>query len=334
MTAPSRPRAMRSIKEPALVLGVLLVVLGACGTLGPSGSPAPDSSTDQAASPSPAPTSSGELSATALKYRLIEQVGWPWFCDPDEFPVARGNPEDTAIARFPEVQADAEVFAAIVARDAYRPEAGGLSLKTKMAIYRDWKILRAIVLEPAGDAAGFDYLQVVTGPPNETGTRTAGTIDSSGGITIVGQAPAGGPICPICLARGTLIDTPDGPRAVDELRIGDHVWTADIHGRRVAASIVAIGSVAAPAEHRVVHLVLADGRSVSASPGHPLADGRTIGGLVAGDPLDGSTVVSAELVAYGGGSTFDILPGGPTGTYWAGGILLGSTLRPQPTAAR
>ena len=63
------------------------------------------------------------------------------------------------------------------------------------------------------------------------------------------------------------------------------------------------------------------------SPGHPPADGRLVGELVAGDGYDGARVLSAERVAYAGGATFDILPAGATGTYWANGVLLGSTLR-------
>jgi hypothetical protein len=37
-------------------------------------------------------------------------------------------------------------------------------------------------------------------------------------------------------------------------------------------------------------------------------------------------VVSAELLVYTGGSTFDLLPSGPTGVYFADGIPLASTL--------
>jgi hypothetical protein len=43
--------------------------------------------------------------------------------------------------------------------------------------------------------------------------------------------------------------------------------------------------------------------------------------------MDGGRVVSAERVAYTGGATFDVLPAGTTGAYWANGVLLGSTLR-------
>jgi hypothetical protein len=77
----------------------------------------------------------------------------------------------------------------------------------------------------------------------------------------------------------------------------------------------------------VVQLRLADGRAVDVSPGHPTADGRTVGDLSADDDYDGAVVVSAELVPYEGEATFDVLPAGPTGIYWANGVLLGSTLR-------
>ena len=86
------------------------------------------------------------------------------------------------------------------------------------------------------------------------------------------------------------------------------------------------GSMTAPADHTVVHLVLADGRELFASPGHPLADGRPLGSIRTGDVVDGAVVLSAERVPYGAGTTFDLLPSGPTGLYWADGIPLASTL--------
>ena len=82
----------------------------------------------------------------------------------------------------------------------------------------------------------------------------------------------------------------------------------------------------APAGHRMVHLRVADGRELLASPGHRAASGRTLGSLAVGDLLDGSRVTHWELVAYDGDRTYDLLPGGPTGRYWANGILLASTL--------
>jgi hypothetical protein len=76
----------------------------------------------------------------------------------------------------------------------------------------------------------------------------------------------------------------------------------------------------------MVHLKLADGRELLASPGHRTADGRPLGALSVGDRLDGSTVTQWELVPYAGDRTYDLLPAGPNGTYWANGILLSSTL--------
>jgi hypothetical protein len=89
---------------------------------------------------------------------------------------------------------------------------------------------------------------------------------------------------------------------------------------------VEVGSIAVQSGHLMVHLRLADGRELLASPGHRTADGRPLGTLAAGDPLDGSTVTLWELVPYGGARTYDLLPAGSTGTYWANGILLLSTL--------
>jgi hypothetical protein len=94
----------------------------------------------------------------------------------------------------------------------------------------------------------------------------------------------------------------------------------------LAAPVLEVGSTAVPASHRMIHLVLADGRELLASPGHKTADGRELGSLAVGDALDGSTIVRWELVPYAAGRTYDLLPAGATGAYWANGILLSSTL--------
>jgi hypothetical protein len=90
--------------------------------------------------------------------------------------------------------------------------------------------------------------------------------------------------------------------------------------------VVAVGNMDAPAGHLMVHVVLVDGRELLVSPGHMTADGRALGTLTPGDGLDGSTVKTWELVPYTGGRTYDILPAGGTGRYWANGILLASTI--------
>jgi hypothetical protein len=59
---------------------------------------------------------------------------------------------------------------------------------------------------------------------------------------------------------------------------------------------------------------------------HPTADGRRIGDLHPGDELDGVGVRGATGIPDAHDATYDILPDSDTGTYFAGGLLIGSTL--------
>ena len=118
------------------------------------------------------------------------------------------------------------------------------------------------------------------------------------------------------LAARTGIDTPGGYVGVADLRVGMEVWTVDASGARIAAVIHKVANNAAPEGHSVVDVVLDDGGRLLASPGHPLADGRTIQELVSGDRVDGAQAISVERVSYEEG-THDILPEGDTGHYWA-----------------
>jgi len=306
-----------------LLLTLVLVLPGtlllSCGAT-PGQSPNPSPSAVPSSSPAPV------LGLAALRYRLIDELGRPWYCDPDEYPVGRDEAASMR-ERWPEVEADTDALEAIRRRLDLMVVDGEPSDEQRLAIYREWKVLNAVVLDPIGNGRfRFDHL-AVPAPGAVEGTRTAGTIDEHGAVTIDQQAASGEPICPICLDGATLIATPAGPRAVTDLRPGEPIWTADTDGRRVSATVLAAASVAAPPTHRLVELVLADGRSLRASPGHALADGRPIEELAPGDLVDGSTVASADLVSSGP-RTWDVLPSGPTGAYWADGILLRSTLRP------
>lgn len=141
---------------------------------------------------------------------------------------------------------------------------------------------------------------------------------------IVGQVPEGG--CPVCLAENTLIDTPSGQMLVKDLQVGMLVLTADKSGQRVSGVITKTSKVLAPPTHQMVHMVLSDGRELFVSPGHPTIDRRTVADLMPGDLYNGAFIVSIERVSYHQSATYDILPSGDTGFYWANGILVGSTL--------
>jgi Hint domain len=301
------------------LLVVLALAAAACSPGGGSPKPGPTIL--------PGPTGGGTFGPAELRLILIDQLGPLWYCDRDSYPVPRDEGQ-AALEAWPEMQAENELFRAIATRLGIDVDAD-VSDAEVLAIYRQWKVGLAVQLDEIGEGAyRFDYLAQPVGNAAE-GTRTAGTIRSSGEITIEQQAPAGEPMCPICLARGTLIDTPAGPVPVERLALGDPIWTLTTDGRRVAGSVIALGSTDAPPGHVVVRLVLADGRAITASPGHPLADGRLIGGLRPGDTVDGSRVSAAIREPYASTETFDLVSSGETGVYLAGGIPLGSTLVPR-----
>jgi hypothetical protein len=313
-TRRARPRAL------ALALAALLVAgCASGGSLSATGSPA------ASGVPSPSGSTGGSpLAEAELKYRIIDALGHIAFCDPDAFPVRRDDEGELARQHLAEIRADTATFAAIAAHLGLDPAAATYPADQQLAIYAAWKELRVLQLDRDGDRYRFD---VVIGPDaNVAYTHVVGTITSAGAIEVPQRAPGVPPACPICLARGTLIDTPDGAVAVEALRPGMAVWTADRSGRRLAGVVLRVGSAAVPPTHRVVNLALADGRSLTVSPGHPLPDGRRLGDLRPGDTLDGSVVVRADLLPYDQPSTFDLLPSGGTGFYWAGGILVASTL--------
>jgi hypothetical protein len=293
----------------ALIAAVLLAACGG-GLASPTPSPTP---------PSQTPT------VPQLKYRVMDALGRPWFCDPDFFPVGRGDEGQRAQEKLPEIQKDIDTFAAIVGH-LKLSSAPPYTADQQLAIYREWKTLNALELKPINGVWAFAYLAMrdVGG-----GERVDGRVSADGRVTVLNRVQAGPPQCPICLAVDTRIATPDGERAVQDLRIGDVVWTLDATGGRTAAPLIEIGSTPVPAAHQVVRLALDDGRVVFVSPGHPTTDGRNVGDLAAGDSFDGARVANAVRVAYGGGATYDILPAGATGAYWANGVLLGSTLRAQ-----
>ncbi len=269
----------------------------------------------------PIPTFPGGSGPTELKYRVLAQFPDLFYCDPDYYPVAREDELDLARQRFPELQANPEEFNTILAHT----HLAGLTTfndDQKLLIYREHKKLAAIQFELS--ATGYQF-QIQVAKTEGSGELVAGNIDGQGTITVQQRTPSIA-TCPICLAADTRIDTPTGPILVQSLRVGMPVWTVDQAGARVAQPVIRIRKTIVPASHQVVHLILDDYRELWVSPGHPTADGRNVGQLKAGDYLAGAMILSAERVPYTGSATYDLLPSGETGFYWANGILIGSTL--------
>jgi hypothetical protein len=290
-----------------IAAGVAALAIAACGS----------------AASTPAPVGT-PLGANQLKFAVMDAVGTPVYCDRDFYPLAReGGEQASAIAQYPQIRADAELYAAIVAHE-HLPS-GDLTNEQKLVLYRAWKLLGALTLTPAGIDSSFTY-RVLSKSGTASYLTVAGTVREDGTVTVSSRTPTGAPNCPICLAAATLISTPHGEMRVTDIKPGMLVWTATFDGTRVVAPVLEVGSTQVPAGHLMVHLVLSGGRELLASPGHRAGDGRPLGSLAVGDTLDGSTITSWELIPYGGDRTYDLLPAGPTGTYWANGILLSSTL--------
>lgn len=285
---------MTSMARRAVCLAAILVI--GCGS-----------------TPESRPQGGAPLSVPELKYRVMAAAGQPSFCGP---PVERpGYEAAEAAAQFRTISADRDLYAAIVAHAA--PAGDPSSEAYQVAVWREWRRLQAIDLSGAPPELTFRF--------HTADEEVGGSVTPAGRVRVTTRTPSR-LMCPICLAQGTLIATPAGPVEVSHLRRGDLVWTATPRGRR-AAPVLELGSTPFPLGREAIGLGLADGRRVTVSAPHPTGDGRSVGALQAGDSLDGSFVVAVARVHLGPGSTYDLLPAGSTGTYWADGILLGSSLR-------
>jgi hypothetical protein len=262
-----------------------------------------------------------EYSVPELEYRLLAHFENVFWCDPDLYPIEReGQEQENALEQFPVISANSVEFSAILAHLGL-PEKSEYSDEEKLQIYREHKRLTyAVQVTSSGNLYNFT-LRVDEGQ----GEEIVGTITKSGVITILSRGSSIN-TCPICLTKGTLIDTPSGPVPVEQLHEGMTVWTVGDSGKRIAAVVVETTMTPVPSLFQVVRVGLSDGRSVTAAWRHPTATGRALGEYDVGDPLDGALVTVVEHVIYNGSATYDLLPGGPTGLYWANGILLKSTL--------
>lgn len=268
-------------------------------------------------SPPPVP-----LTPTELRYRLLDAFPDFFWCDPDFFPIGSLERElQNALNQFEGIRSNIEEFDAIVQRIGLGQKLNYTS-EEQLLVYRQHKLLNLAIVEFLPSNAGYSFV-ILVGQEGQ-GERVLGNITTGGQTRVTRREPSYN-TCPICLAKGTLVATPDGLVAVEDLSVGMNVWTLGDNNQRVAAPILDIGMTPAPAFLKLVKITLADGRSLTASAGHPSTNGYLLGWFNSGDLLDGSVIVGIQVISYYG-ATYDILPAGPTGFYWADGILLASTL--------
>ena len=256
-----------------------------------------------------------------LRYLLLAHYPNFSYCDPDLYPVARGDEQSAADAWWSTASHDAPEAAAILTHHDFGEP---LTATQRLTAYRDHKMLNVIAMTAVAD--GYQYQLSTSRSGDQPDETVTGLITGSGAIREGSrQARRGG--CPICLEADARIATPGRDVPVSLIRPGDVVWTTDAAGHRVSAPVEQVIRRDTPGPHLMLRLTLSDGRELVAAGAHPAADGRYLRELNTGQSYDGATITSAAWVSSTAPATYDLLSSGPTGVYWANGILVGSTLK-------
>lgn len=257
-------------------------------------------------------------SVADLKFSVIDTVGEPLVCTG----WGNANPRSNPYGDYPRIVSDAPTYAAIIRRERLAPIP--LTNDQIVAVYWDWLKLNAVRLSWDGNAYDFAMFPESI-KPEALRYEMVGKVDVLGHVYDVRQSSAMG-ACPICLAAGSLISTPSGPIPVSKIVIGMHVWSASADGQPMDALVLETTSRLAAPGSQLIHVVLADGRHITASGPHEIADGRPLGSLRVGDEIQGVAIMQLDAVDDSFGFTYDLLPSGATGEYWADGILMRTTL--------
>jgi len=270
---------------------------------------------------SPSPTPAGADQEWTLRYRLLDHYPNFAYCDPDYYPIARvGGEQAKADDWWPRNNTTPEARA-ILAHNHYSEP---LDAEQRLTAYRDHK--RLTIVQMTRTTGGYEFtLSISTLDKGLPDATVNGTVSDAGTVSERSRTPRPGG-CPICLESVTAIATPNGAIEVSRIQPGDQVYSVDASGRRVTVSVARVARRETPGPHLMLRLALADGRVLVAAGAHPAADGRPLRDLLSGERYDASPILSTDYVESSAPTTFDILPAGASGEYWANGILVGSTL--------
>ncbi len=137
-------------------------------------------------------------------------------------------------------------------------------------------------------------------------------------------------LLPTCIVEGTPIDTPSGSCKVEDLRVGDEVWTRAPSGELQVGRVGAVHS-AWSMEQRMI--VLSDGRTLQATALHPVATEsgwKLAGQLEAGESVwsrDGWRAIAALTNTGRLVRVFD-LEVEPNPNFFANGVLVHNKVGP------
>lgn len=134
------------------------------------------------------------LNIDQLKFKVMDEVGQPAFCDPDLYPVARAGGEQAgAESAYPQIRADSQLYDAIVAHEGLPARPSALDDAEKLALYRAYKKTRALDLKPNSSGAyAYDY----TVDPSFV--HVVGTVTGDGRLVVITSHTQGTrPNCPV-----------------------------------------------------------------------------------------------------------------------------------------
>lgn len=308
------------MRRLALLLGLALLACGKTSVgVGPPPS-VPPSPSPSTSSPNSSPSPGGTDQEWTLRYLLLDHYANFAYCDPDYYPIARvGGEQQNADDWWSRNRATPEAIV-ILAHNHYSEPLGA---EQRLTTYRDHK--RLTVIQMRRSTGTYEFMLSVSTNKGLPDATVSGTISDAGTIDERSRAPrAGG--CPICLEGLTRIATPGGGIEVSRIKPGDTVYTVDGSGQRAIVSVLRVARRETPGPHLMVRLALADGRVLVAAGAHPATDGRPLRDLRSGERYGTSVIVSVDYVESSASATYDILPAGATGDYWANGILVGSTI--------
>lgn len=152
-----------------------------------------------------------------------------------------------------------------------------------------------------------------------------GTLE--GGLTFEARKLNSNKSCPvpICLSPDTRIRTVGVQKRIADIREGDLVFSFNKEEKKVVKVIKT--SKAEVKNFKILKVTFNDGTVLQISPGHPTSDKRLFKELMLGDIVDNRMVTEIKQIPYTYKYTYDILPDSESGSYYANGILVGSTLK-------
>lgn len=124
-----------------------------------------------------------------------------------------------------------------------------------------------------------------------------------------------------CIVEGSLVETPDGSRPIQDLKVGDEVWSRGRDGR---ARVGRITRVLPARAFRYLRITFTDGSALCATAPHPIATPEgwiPAGQLAAGRMVDGPKTVASIESIYSPTRVFD-LEVEPDANFVVAGVLV------------